>query len=183
MQPVIVDNLRISKENSISWLFDMMPYFQHNFSLHRQSSSLSCQHLGSLCRSDPFLPVMQNRTTTFLTNLLLHPISLKMERAISFYFWILIQEGAWSQCWLLSTCLCSVRVLHLQHGLKSTITRHTHRLRATERLTCFPERRRLRCLSAERLNKTVTLLSAQQIGFGSLTTHNQTEKHIFPSNR
>lgn len=33
MQPVIVDSLRISKEISISWLFDMMPYFQHNFSL------------------------------------------------------------------------------------------------------------------------------------------------------
>lgn len=33
MQPVIVDNLHISKESSISWLFDMMTYFQHNFSL------------------------------------------------------------------------------------------------------------------------------------------------------
>lgn len=61
----------------------------------------------------------------FLMNLLWHPVTPNMERTISFYFWTLIWEGAWSQHWLLSTSLHSVHMLNLQHDLKSTIIRHT----------------------------------------------------------
>lgn len=83
----------------------------------------------------------------FLINLLRHPVTLNMERTISFYFWTLIWEGAWSRQWLLSTSLRSVHMLNLQHDLKSTIIRLTRRLGVTERLTCFPECGRQRCLS------------------------------------
>lgn len=88
-----------------------------------------------------------------------------MERTISFCFWTLTGEGAWSWHWPWSTSLHPVHMLHLQHDVKSTIIRLTHRL------TWSPQCRWLRCLSEKDSDPPCFVQgSAQQTGFADSQT-------------